>query len=183
VWSSPLDTAIRAACVLPQPLLHAIAHDEVRAWATGGPARGCSCLRLYQSPPRPDDRSGLSSLAYRSGGTFVPGAVTQDCTQHAHLRVMPTRGAVHSMTGASNGHRQKESNGGAQARPLRNRPCRRREGAPRAPGPITCADQAKAAARRFAGLDHVSGKVIGPIPATDGRALHVVVPIKAGKDG
>jgi RND superfamily putative drug exporter len=52
-------------------------------------------------------------------------------------------------------------------------------------GPITGADQAKAAAdaRRFAGLDHVGGKVIGPILATDGRALQVVVPIKKGSNG
>jgi putative drug exporter of the RND superfamily len=35
------------------------------------------------------------------------------------------------------------------------------------PGPITRADQARAAAdaKRFAGLDHVSGKVVGPVPA------------------
>jgi RND superfamily putative drug exporter len=53
------------------------------------------------------------------------------------------------------------------------------------PGALTPADRARAAAdaRRFAGLEHVSGKVIGPIPATDGRALQVVVPIEAGKDG
>jgi RND superfamily putative drug exporter len=52
-------------------------------------------------------------------------------------------------------------------------------------GAVSGADQAKAAAdaERFAGLDHVSGKVIGPIPAADGRALEVIVPIKAGKDG
>jgi RND superfamily putative drug exporter len=51
-------------------------------------------------------------------------------------------------------------------------------------GAITPADQAKAAAdaRRFADLDHV-GKVIGPIPARDGRALQVVVPVKSGKNG
>jgi RND superfamily putative drug exporter len=53
------------------------------------------------------------------------------------------------------------------------------------PGPVTGADQAKAAAdaRLFAGLEHVSGRVVGPILATDGRALQVVVPIKVGKDG
>jgi RND superfamily putative drug exporter len=53
------------------------------------------------------------------------------------------------------------------------------------PGPVTPADQAKAAAdaRRFAGLDHVSGKIIGPIPATDDRAIQVIVPIKIGKNG
>src|SRR5215216_7776737 len=40
------------------------------------------------------------------------------------------------------------------------------------PGPVTPADQARAAAdaERFAGLDHVGGKVVGPIPASDGRA-------------
>src|SRR6266540_961428 len=51
--------------------------------------------------------------------------------------------------------------------------------------PITRGDRAGAAAdaKRFAGLDHVSGKVIGPIPASDGRALQVVVPIKMGSNG
>jgi putative drug exporter of the RND superfamily len=53
------------------------------------------------------------------------------------------------------------------------------------PGPITSADRAGAAAdaKRFAGLDHVSGKIIGPIPAKDGKALQVIVPIKVGTDG
>jgi RND superfamily putative drug exporter len=53
------------------------------------------------------------------------------------------------------------------------------------PGPITGTDGARAAAdaKRFAGLDHVSGKIIGPIPAKDGKALQVIVPIKAGTDG
>ena len=52
-------------------------------------------------------------------------------------------------------------------------------------GPITRADQARAAAdaKRFAGLDHVSGKVVGPVPAGDGRALQVVVPIAMGGGG
>jgi RND superfamily putative drug exporter len=51
-------------------------------------------------------------------------------------------------------------------------------------GAITPADQAKAAAdaERFADLDHV-GKVIGPIPASDGRALQVVVPVEMGSGG
>jgi RND superfamily putative drug exporter len=51
-------------------------------------------------------------------------------------------------------------------------------------GAITPADQAKAAAdaKRFADLDHV-GKVIGPIPASDGRALQVVVPVEMGSGG
>jgi putative drug exporter of the RND superfamily len=53
------------------------------------------------------------------------------------------------------------------------------------PGPITRADRARAAtdAKRFASLDHVSGKIIGPIPAKDGKALQVIVPIKVGTDG
>jgi RND superfamily putative drug exporter len=52
------------------------------------------------------------------------------------------------------------------------------------PGPATHADQARAAAdaERFAGLDHV-GKVVGPIPASDGRALEVVVPVEMGSGG
>jgi putative drug exporter of the RND superfamily len=52
-------------------------------------------------------------------------------------------------------------------------------------GLITPSDQAKAAAdtRRFEGLPHVTGKVIGPIPAKDGKALQVVVPIKMGSEG
>ena len=53
------------------------------------------------------------------------------------------------------------------------------------PGPVTRADQARAAAdaERFAGLDHVGGKVVGPIPASDGRALEVVVPVEMGSGG
>src|SRR5215218_1683540 len=52
-------------------------------------------------------------------------------------------------------------------------------------GPVTPADQAKAAAdaRRFAGVKDVTGKVIGPVPATDGRALQVVVPIRVAEEG
>jgi RND superfamily putative drug exporter len=55
----------------------------------------------------------------------------------------------------------------------------------RADGAITAADQAKAAAdaRRFAGVKDVTGKVIGPVPATDGRALQVVVPIRVAEEG
>jgi hypothetical protein len=56
------------------------------------------------------DRSTLSRLAYRCGGTFMPGGATRDSTRPLHLRVMPTRGAVRSVLGASNGHRYKESN-------------------------------------------------------------------------
>jgi putative drug exporter of the RND superfamily len=50
---------------------------------------------------------------------------------------------------------------------------------------VTAADRAKVAAdaERFAGLDHVGGKVVGPIPASDGRALEVVVPVEMGSGG
>src|SRR5829696_7467335 len=52
-------------------------------------------------------------------------------------------------------------------------------------GPITPADQAKAAAdaRRFGTIQDVTGTVIGPVPAKDGRALRVVVPITDGEEG
>jgi putative drug exporter of the RND superfamily len=52
-------------------------------------------------------------------------------------------------------------------------------------GPVTPADQAKAAAdaRRFATVPDVTGRVIGPIPAKDGRALQVVVPIRVAEEG
>jgi RND superfamily putative drug exporter len=52
-------------------------------------------------------------------------------------------------------------------------------------GTITPADQAKAAAdaRRFAGVQDVTGKVLGPIPAKDRKALQVVVPIKVATEG
>jgi putative drug exporter of the RND superfamily len=52
-------------------------------------------------------------------------------------------------------------------------------------GPITTADQAKVAAdaKAFAGVKDVTGKVLGPIPSKDGRALQVVVPIKIAAEG
>src|SRR5215216_6501442 len=52
-------------------------------------------------------------------------------------------------------------------------------------GTVTTADQAKAAAdaRRFATIQDVTGKVLGPIPAKDGQALQVVVPIKVAEEG
>ena len=52
-------------------------------------------------------------------------------------------------------------------------------------GPVTAADQAKAAAdvQRFAAVQDVSGKVVGPIPSEDGRALQVVVPIRVAEEG
>ena len=52
-------------------------------------------------------------------------------------------------------------------------------------GAVTAADQAKAAAdvERFAAVPDVSGKVVGPIPSEDGRALQVVVPIKVAEEG
>jgi putative drug exporter of the RND superfamily len=55
----------------------------------------------------------------------------------------------------------------------------------RTDGAITPADQAKAAAdaKRFATIRDVSGKVLGPIPAQDGRALQVIVPIRVAEEG
>jgi RND superfamily putative drug exporter len=55
----------------------------------------------------------------------------------------------------------------------------------RTDGTITPADQAKAAAdmRRFAGVQDVTGKVVGPIPSQDRKALQVVVPIKVAEEG
>src|SRR5512132_2291001 len=52
-------------------------------------------------------------------------------------------------------------------------------------GTITPADQAKVAAdvQRFAGVRDVTGKILGPIPSEDGRALQVVVPIKVAEEG
>lgn len=52
-------------------------------------------------------------------------------------------------------------------------------------GALTPADRTKAAddAKRFASLNHVNGRVVGPIPAMDGRALQVIVPIKVGTNG
>jgi len=52
-------------------------------------------------------------------------------------------------------------------------------------GAATAADRAKVATdvRRFAGVRSVNGKVIGPIPARDGHALEVIVPIKVGDTG
>jgi putative drug exporter of the RND superfamily len=55
----------------------------------------------------------------------------------------------------------------------------------RSDGAVTAADRAKVAAdvRRFAGVQDVSGQVLGPIPAKDGQALQVVVPIKVAEEG
>jgi putative drug exporter of the RND superfamily len=52
-------------------------------------------------------------------------------------------------------------------------------------GTITPADQAKVAAdvKRFAGVQDVTGKILGPIPAKDGRALQVIVPIRVAEEG
>jgi RND superfamily putative drug exporter len=52
-------------------------------------------------------------------------------------------------------------------------------------GTITPADRAKVAAdvKRFAGVQDVTGKVLGPIPAQDGRALQVVVPVRVEEEG
>jgi putative drug exporter of the RND superfamily len=50
---------------------------------------------------------------------------------------------------------------------------------------ITPADQAKVAqdATSIAGIPGVTGQVIGPLPAKDGKAIQVVVPIKVDTDG
>jgi putative drug exporter of the RND superfamily len=55
----------------------------------------------------------------------------------------------------------------------------------RSGGPVTAADRAKAAAdiQRFAGVQDVTGKILGPIPSRDGHALQVVVPVKVGSEG
>jgi putative drug exporter of the RND superfamily len=52
-------------------------------------------------------------------------------------------------------------------------------------GTITTADQAKVAAdvRRFGGVQDVAGKVVGPIPSQDRKALQVVIPIKVAEEG
>jgi RND superfamily putative drug exporter len=53
------------------------------------------------------------------------------------------------------------------------------------PAGITAADQAKAAAdaQAIGGVSGVTGQVAGPITATDGKALQVVVPIEVGDGG
>ncbi|HEY9473702.1 MAG TPA: MMPL family transporter [Mycobacteriales bacterium] len=50
---------------------------------------------------------------------------------------------------------------------------------------ITPADQSKVQGdvARFAGVDLVAGEVTGPIPATDHKALQVIVPIRLGVNG
>jgi putative drug exporter of the RND superfamily len=55
----------------------------------------------------------------------------------------------------------------------------------RADGAVTAADRAKVAAdvQRFAGVQDVTGRVLGPIPSEDGKALQVVVPIKVAEEG
>jgi putative drug exporter of the RND superfamily len=52
-------------------------------------------------------------------------------------------------------------------------------------GPITAADRAKVTAdvQRLAGVRDVTGKVLGPIPSQDGRALQVIVPIRVAEEG
>ncbi len=52
-------------------------------------------------------------------------------------------------------------------------------------GAVTAADQAKVASdvRRFAAVKSVNGQVVGPVPARDGRALQVIVPIRVGNTG
>jgi putative drug exporter of the RND superfamily len=52
-------------------------------------------------------------------------------------------------------------------------------------GVVSKADLAKVSAdtERFAGVKSVNGKVVGPIPSKDGKALEVIVPIKVGDTG
>ncbi|SDU62064.1 MMPL family transporter [Jiangella alkaliphila] len=52
-------------------------------------------------------------------------------------------------------------------------------------GGITPEDQAKAAAdaEAFAGVEHVTGDVVGPIPSEDGEALQVIVRVDPGDGG
>ena len=52
-------------------------------------------------------------------------------------------------------------------------------------GAVTDADKAKATAdiQRFGRVRDVTGKILGPIPSTDGRALQVIVPIKVQSEG
>ena len=52
-------------------------------------------------------------------------------------------------------------------------------------GAVSAADQAKAAAdaKQFATVSRVSGRVVGPVPSKDRRALEVIVPIKMGANG
>jgi RND superfamily putative drug exporter len=55
----------------------------------------------------------------------------------------------------------------------------------RSGGPVTTADHAKVATdmQRFAGVQDVTGKLLGPIPSRDGQALQVVVPVKVNSEG
>ncbi|MDQ0585318.1 MMPL family transporter [Streptomyces rishiriensis] len=55
----------------------------------------------------------------------------------------------------------------------------------RADGDITADDRAvaKADAGRFAQLKHVTAPLVGPVVAKDGRAIEIVVPVKAGGSG
>src|SRR5215467_2634426 len=53
------------------------------------------------------------------------------------------------------------------------------------PAGLTAADKAKAAAdaTKFAQINKVDGKVVGPIVSKDGKAIQTLVPINLGKDG
>ncbi|MFI5929097.1 MMPL family transporter [Micromonospora sp. NPDC051543] len=53
------------------------------------------------------------------------------------------------------------------------------------PSGITAADEAvaRADAAELASVDRVTGQIIGPLPADDGQALQLVVPIRMGADG
>ncbi|WP_433042293.1 MMPL family transporter [Dactylosporangium sp. CS-033363] len=53
------------------------------------------------------------------------------------------------------------------------------------PDGVSSADESKAAADagRLAGVDGVTGSVIGPLKSADGKAIQVIVPVKMGSDG
>ncbi len=53
------------------------------------------------------------------------------------------------------------------------------------PSGLTAADRAKVAAdaAQFSGLPSLDGKVVGPIPSSDGKAVQTIVPLNLGSDG
>src|SRR5262245_25772080 len=53
------------------------------------------------------------------------------------------------------------------------------------PGGVTPADQAKVVGdvRRYGRIGNLGGQVVGPVPAKDGAAFQVVIPIRGGSNG
>ena len=83
-------------------------------------------------------------------------------------------------------HQRRVDPGGRAGQAVRAQRCVPGPGRVRAPGrPVTAADQAKAAAdaQRFAAIQDVTGKVVGPVPSQDGQALQVVVPVRVAEEG